>query len=229
MEVLELRVVIRVGGSVAASPVNTDLICEYVELLKKLAIAKYEIVLVVGGGTLARDFIKNARSMGLNEPEQDITAISVSRLIAQLFVLKLGKMGTGTVPTSLENVVEELEKGKIVVMGGLKPGMTTDAVAALAAQKVEADLLVKATDQEGVYTNDPRKHKDATKIDRLSFDDLAQLFEQNRHKAGIHQIIDPEAVKILQKNRTKTVVVSGFKPENVLLAVRGKKIGTIVE
>lgn len=224
-----MRVVIRVGGSVVASPVNTELIGEYVDLMKRLARAEHEIVLVVGGGALAREFIKYAKSLGLKEPEQDMAAISVSRLIAQLFVLKLSKMGTGVVPNSLENVTKELGKGRIVVMGGLKPGMTTDTVAALAAEKVKADLLVKATDQDGIYTRDPRKYKDATKIDCLSFDELTRLFEQNKHKAGIHQIIDPEAVKILHRERTRTVVVSGFKTENVLLAVKGKKIGTVIE
>jgi uridylate kinase len=222
-------VVIRVGGSVVASPVNTQLIGEYVELLKKLAKLRHEVILVVGGGTLAREFIQHAKSLGLEEPEQDMAAIFVSRLIAQLFVLKLGKIGTGTVPSSLEEVAKELGTAKIIVMGGLKPGMTTDAVAALVAENVKGDLLVKATDQEGVYTSDPRKHKDARKLDYLRFDDLSRFFAQNKHKAGIHQIIDPEAVKILSKSRTKTVVVSGFKPRNVLLAVEGKKVGTVIE
>jgi len=224
-----LRVIIRVGGSIVASPVNTQLIAQYVELLKKLAKVKHEIVVVVGGGSLAREFIKYAKVMGLNQPEQDMVAISVSRLIAQLFILKLANIGSGTVPTSIGDLAKELKKGKVIVMGGLKPGMTTDTVAALAAEKIKADLLVKASDQEGIYTKDPRKHKDAKKIDRLSFDDLTRLFELDRHEAGIHQIIDPEAVKILRRSRTKTVVVSGFKPENVLSAIRGDRIGTVVE
>jgi uridylate kinase len=198
-------------------------------LLKKLTKAKHEIVVVVGGGSLAREFIRYAKIMGLNEPEQDIAAISVSRLIAQLFILKLNNIESEKVPTSLKELVTELKKGKVVVMGGLKPGMTTDTVAALAAEKIKADLLVKASDQEGIYTEDPRKHKDAKKIDRLSFDNLTKLFELDRHEAGIHQIIDPEAVKILRRSRTKTVVVSGFKPENVLLAVKGDRIGTLIE
>ena len=228
-EAKELRVVIRVGGSVVASPINTKLIGEYVDVLKQLERLGHEVVLVVGGGTPARDYIKHAKKLGLNEPQQDTVAITVSRLVAQLFALKLNK--TATIPTTLEDVAEMLnkEKNKTVVMGGLKPGITTDAVAALVAETVKADLLVKATDQEGIYTQDPRKHKDAKKLDRLSFDDLTRLFEQNKHKAGIHQIIDPEAVKILHKNRTKTIVVSGFKPENVLHAVNGRKIGTIIE
>jgi uridylate kinase len=223
-----LRVVIRIGGSVVASPVNTKLIGEYVDLLKKLQRLGHKIVLVVGGGTLAREFIQHAKGIGLKEAQQDETAISVSRLIAQLFMLKLDDAGIGMVPTSLDDVRKKVEIGKIVVMGGLKPGMTTDTVAAMVAEKIKADLMVKATDQEGIYTSDPRKHKDAKKIDKLSFEDLTRLFEQNKHKAGIHQIIDPEAVKILRRSRTKTVVVYGFKPENVLRAVKGRKIGTLV-
>lgn len=207
---------------------NTRLIGEYVDLLKRLQKLGHKIVLVVGGGTLAREFIQYAKSIGLKEAEQDETAISVSRLIAQLFMLKLSDAGIGMVPTSLGDVRKKVETGKIIVMGGLKPGMTTDTVAAMAAEEIKAVLMVKATDQEGVYTSDPRKHKDAKKIDKLSFDDLTRLFEQNKHKAGIHQIIDPEAVKILRKSRTKTVVVYGFKPENVLQAIKGVKIGTIV-
>lgn len=227
--VQKLRVVIRIGGSVVASPVNPVLISQYVDLLKKLSKQGHEIVLIIGGGTLAREFIKYAKSLGLKEPEQDEAAISVSRLIAQLFVLKLGHAGTGVVPMSLEDVVKEVKSGRIAVMGGLKPGMTTDTVAAMVAERINANLMVKATNQEGIYTSDPKKHKDAKKIDRLSFEDLTHLFEQNKHKAGIHQIIDPEAVKILRKSRTKTIVISGFKPENVSFAIGGKKIGTVIE
>ena len=62
-----------------------------------------------------------------------------------------------------------------VVMGGLKPGITTDAVAALVAERLNADLLVKGTDQEGVYDKDPRKHTDAVKLDHLTFEDLPKI------------------------------------------------------
>ena len=94
---------------------------------------------------------------------------------------------------------------------------------------MNADLLVKASDVDGIFTKDPKKYPDAKKIDELEFEDLAQLFEENKHKAGIHQILDPEAVKILRKGGMKMVVVNGFEPENVLLAVKGEKVGTIIK
>jgi uridylate kinase len=98
----------------------------------------------------------------------------------------------------------------------------------LVAERVEADLLIKGTDQEGVYNKDPRLHADARKLDYLSFDNLSKVFSESKHKAGIHQIIDPEAIKIMKRGRMKLVVVNGFKPENVLAAVNGEKVGTLI-
>jgi len=129
----------------------------------------------------------------------------------------------------VEDAAECLNEGKIVVMGGLKPGMTTDTVAALIAERVGADLLIKATDQEGVYNKDPRKYSDAVKLNKLSFEDLPKVLAENKHKAGIHQILDPEAVRILKRKRVKIFVLNGFKPENVLLVVEGKYVGTLIE
>jgi len=110
-----------------------------------------------------------------------------------------------------------------------EPGITTDAVAALVSERVKADLLIKGTDQEGIYTKDPRKYMDAVKLDRLSFDELSEVFSESKHKAGLHQIVDPEAIKVLKRERVKLVVVNGFKSENILAAVQGEKVGTVVE
>jgi len=219
----------RIGGSVFASPIKPDLVRKYATLLERLAKHGHTIAVVVGGGVLAREFIAVAKSLGLSEEEQDEVAISVSRLYAQLFLNVLGEMGCDTVPYTVDDALSCLHDGKVVVMGGLRPGMTTDTVAAMIAERVKADMLVKASDQEGIYDKDPRKHPDAVKLDHLRFDDLPQVCAEDKHMAGIHQIIDPEAVKVLKRSQTKVVVVNGFKPENVLSAAEGKKVGTLVD
>jgi uridylate kinase len=114
-------------------------------------------------------------------------------------------------------------------MGGLKPGMTTDSVAALMAKKIKAELILKATDQDGVYDKDPNKYPNAVKLDHLSFNDLSTVFPEDKHKAGIHQILDPEAIQILLRFRAKVVVVNGFKLDSVTAAVNGKVVGTIID
>lgn len=224
-----MRIVIRVGGSVVASPPNPSLIGKYVDLLKVLKDQGHDIVAIVGGGTLAREFIRIAGELGLDEPKRDWAAIHVSRLFAQLFAMRLGEVACETIPVSLDEAIAYLKRKKIVVMGGLKPGMTTDTVAAMISERMDADMLIKTSDMDGVYTKDPKKYPDARKIEELKFKDLVHLFEKNKHKAGIHQILDPEAVKILQKGRTKVVVVNGFRPTNVLLALKGEKVGTTIQ
>jgi uridylate kinase len=159
---------------------------------------------------------------------QDEIAISCSRLFAQLFLKKLGSTACSKVAITLDDAEQCLAEGKVVVMGGLRPGITTDTVAALVAERVNAELLVKGTDQDGVYDKDPRKHPDAIKLDNLSIDDLSKVFEESVHKAGIHQIIDPEAIKVLKRKPLKLIVVNGFKPENLFAAIKGENVGTVV-
>jgi len=223
-----MRIVVRIGGSVVASPINTELMSKYADVIKKIKHQGHEVVVVLGGGALARQFIGLARDLGLDMVSQDEVAISCSRLFAQLFLKKLADDGCGKVAVSLDEAVQCLSDGKVVVMGGLKPGITTDTVAILVAEQVHADLLLKGTDQNGIYNKDPRKHPDAVKLDRLTFEELAKIFEHNEHKAGIHQVIDPEAVKVLKRSHVKTVVVSGFAPENLLAAIAGENVGTII-
>jgi uridylate kinase len=224
-----MRIVLKIGGSVIASPINPDLITQYIALLKDLRAKGHEVAVVVGGGTLAREFIGIAKQLELEEEAQDKIAISVSRLFAQLFLEKLGDIGCGAVPLTIEETAKCLSKGKVAVMGGLKPGMTTDTVAALIFRRVKADLLVKASDQDGVYNKDPRKYSDAVKFDHLSFETLALVFTKDKHEAGIHQILDPEAIRVLRSRKAKVVVVNGFRPENVMTAVDGKRVGTLID
>ena len=224
-----MKVIVRVGGSVVGSPLNASLIGRYVDLLKSLKQQGHEVVAVVGGGSLAREFIKVAADLGLEEAQKDWAAIHVSRMFAQFFVLGLGDEGCGKVPVSLDEAEECLSSGKIVVLGGLRPGMTTDSVAALVGERVNADLLVKGSNIDGIYNKDPRKYFSAKRLDLVKFEDLGKIFEADSHRAGINQVIDPEAVKILSRCRLRTIVVDGYKSQNVLDALNGKKIGTVVE
>jgi uridylate kinase len=201
---------------------------KYADLIRQINLQGHEVAVILGGGILAREFIGIAKNLSLEPAAQDRIAISVSRLYAQLFMEKLGELGCGKVCITLDEAAECFSQGKIVVMGGLKPGHTTDTVGALVAERLDADLLVKGTDQEGVYTKDPRKFSDAVKLDKMTFDDLSKVLENSEHKVGIHQVIDPMAVEVLKRSHMKVIVFNGFKPENLLLAAEGKNVGTLI-
>ena len=99
--------------------------------------------------------------------------------------------------------------GKIVVLGGMAPGQTTDAVAALLAEYVGADRLIVATSVEGVYSADPEIDPGAKKFDKMTAKDLVRLAMETEMKAGSRSPVDPLAAKILERSRIPAAVVYG--------------------
>ena len=220
-----MKVVLRIGGSVLGSPPSAKIVNGYADVISDLNHEGDFVAVVVGGGGVARDYIRSASQMGLSPYQQDTVAIHASRLNARLVAMKLG--GVSSVPTSIDGMLQRLARNRVAVMGGLKPGITTDTVAALVAQRWRADLLVKASDQNGIYTEDPRLNKRARKIDRLTYEKMKQILGGS-HRPGIHSIVDPVAVNQLTEARIKLVVLNGADPRGVVKAVHGEKIGTVV-
>jgi uridylate kinase len=87
--------------------------------------------------------------------------------------------------------------------------------------------MIKASNQDGIYTADPRTHKGAKLLRTVSYTQLVEILG-GRHSPGIHSIVDPVAVERISKHRIKLVVVNGEKPENVLMVIDGEGVGTTV-
>jgi uridylate kinase len=187
--------------------------------------ARPSIGIVVGGGPLARAYIAAAKELALPRESQDMIAIEASRLNAKLVAMRLG---VKRVSTTIEGMITELEKNQIGVMGGLRPGITTDTVAAILGDAWHAELLVKASDQDGVYTADPRLDKEAKLLYNLSYQELVRILGGDQHRPGIHSIVDPVAAKFVAKHKLRLVVTNGFTPSNVRKALLGERVGTLV-
>lgn len=220
-----MKIVLRIGGSVISPWPDPKLVDKYAQVVSELTSDGHLLAVVVGGGQVSRKFIESARGLGLSSFQQDTIAIFASRLNARLVAMKLG--GVSSVPTSIESILQRLSRNRVAVMGGLRPGITTDTVAALIAEKWNADLLIKCSDQDGIYTADPRINKKAKKLDKISYERMQQILG-GKHKPGIHSIVDPVAVEHLMKSRVKLVVLDGSEPRGVTKAVRGERVGTTV-
>ena len=221
-----MKILLRIGGSIIGSPPNERVVSGYAKVIRALLSEGNSVGLVVGGGACARGYIASAKALGLSAEQQDTIAIWVSRVNAKLIAMTLGV--PGPIPTSTAEAVKALRRNRITVMGGLKPGITTDSVGVLLAEKWKADVILKGTDQDGIYTADPRKHRDAKKLDKITHARMREIVGI-KHTPGVHSIVDPVAVGMLAKSKIKLAVFKGSRPENVLDVVHGKKIGTLVE
>jgi uridylate kinase len=220
------KVVISIGGSILASPrPNISYIKDFAKVLKGLRAEGILPMVVVGGGKVARDYQVHARELGSSEEFLDKIGIGVTRLNAMLLLAALGEDAVEEVPEE----PMEYSGDKILVMGGVKPGQTTDAVAAQLAVINKAGLLVNATNVDGVYDSDPRENPDAKRFERLTFDELLNIVASD-HRAGMSAVFDPVAAGIVQHSKIRTLIVYGGEVENIKNAITGARFkGTIVE
>lgn len=222
-----MKAVIKLGGFAFSFEENHPLVEEYVKLFKEL-LGQYHFVVVTGGGPIARYYIKAAREMGVPESLCDHLGILASRLNARLLVDGLGEYAFPEVPTTIDELKHYFASGKIVAMGGLTPGHSTNAVAAIAAETIQADQFINATDVDGVYTADPSKDPNAKKLDEVTIDRLTQILSKGDITAGAYDLMDPLALRIIARSKIPTIIVNGRAPDNVLKALRNESTGTRV-
>ena len=221
-------IVLSLGGSVLVPSIETNLLGAYATVLRELA-ERARLYVVVGGGGEARRYIGAARALGIDEATLDELGILVTRLNARLLVAALGDAAYPRVPESYAAAKECGVAGRIVVMGGVAPGQTTDAVAAVLAEEVGADLLINATSVAGIYTADPKKDPTATRYATMTPADLLALVGRERMGAGSNTVIDLVAAKIVERCGIPMVVLDGREPGVVRGAVlEGVFEGTIV-
>ena len=214
-----MKVVVSIGGSVLAPDLDPNRVRAYAEVVESLLAAGHRVGVVIGGGTVARDYIASARELGANEMQLDQLGIGVTRLNARLLIAALGEAAAPTPPETYEDAGAAFHRGDVPVMGGVAAAQTTDAVSAALAEYVNADLLVYATSVPGVFSADPNEHDDATKYTELSADDLVDVIADIEMAAGSNAPVDLLAAKVIQRSHLRAVVLDGTEPDAVEHAI----------
>ena len=223
-----MKIVVSAGGSVLARTLSPDKFRDYASAIKEIS-KKNSIFIVTGGGQAARDYIAVARELGADEATNDLIGIELTRLNARLLIAALGDSAYSEPPVNYKEAKNASLTGKIVVMGGVTPGQTTDAVSAVLAEYIGADLLINATSIDGVYSSDPKMNRDAEKFDSLTPSQLIEIVMKTEMKAGANSPVDLLAAKIIERSNIKTIILHGEDPRNIVDAVNGKHTGTVVK
>jgi uridylate kinase len=221
-------IVVSLGGSILVPSLDSHHIPEYAIIFQELA-SRYRIFLVVGGGGEARRFIAAARSLGIDEAASDDIGILVTRLNASLMAGALGKAAYPRVAENYREAQEYAESGKIVVMGGVIAGQTTDAVAAVLSEYTRAAALFNVTSVDGIYSADPRKDPRAVRHSHLTPAQLLEVIGKNQLSAGSNIVFDIVAAKVIERSGIPLVVLDGRDPTTFRDALmEGKLDGTVV-
>ena len=216
-----MRIVVSIGGSVLAPDLNPERVRGHATVIDGLVDDGHEVATVVGGGGVARRYIGTARELGASEYDLDALGIDVTRLNARLLITALDSSATPEPAESHEAARASLRRGEVAVMGGTVPGHTTDAVSALLAEMLNADLLVYATSVPGVFSADPNEVDDAERYDRLTASELVDVISTIETAAGSNAPVDLLAAKIIERSGLRAVVLDGTDPDRIAAAVAG--------
>ncbi len=204
---------------------------EYADEIKKVVDKGIQVAIVIGGGNIFRGLAGAATGMDRVQGDHMGMLATVINGLALQSALEMKNVQTRLQSAIKINEVAEpfirrramrhLEKGRVVIFGGGtgNPYFTTDSAAVLRAIEIEADVILKGTRVDGIYTSDPEKDKNATKFDTISFQDVLQR--------GL-KVMDTTAFTLSQENELPIVVFEMNKKGNLLKIVDGEAIGTTV-
>ncbi|MDG2335404.1 MAG: UMP kinase [Myxococcota bacterium] len=211
--------------------INPTVIAGIAEQIRDIHALGVQVSIVIGGGNIIRGM--TAASQGMDRANADYMGMMASVINAMALQDSLEKAGVDTrVLSALEikqvaelyirrRAVRHMEKGRVVIFGGGtgNPYFTTDTAAALRAAEIHADVILKATQVDGVYSSDPHKDPSAVRYEKLSF---TEAMEKNL------QFMDQTAIALCRENGLPIVVFGMGEGGNIQKVVLGESIGTVV-
>jgi uridylate kinase len=220
---MKKRIVIKLSGRLFGLE-DSKILKDYATFLVKIS-KIYQPIVVAGGGKIARHYITHARSSGADESTLDELGIEVSRLNAKLLIYALQDRAYPHPPINLKEVAHAADSGLVVITGGLHPGQSTNATAALIAEKVRASFFLNATDVDGIYDSDPNTNKNAKKFKRIELKKLRKMLVHQESVAGGYDLMDIVALKVIERSKIKTRIIKA-DIKTLEKAIKGSPEGT---
>jgi uridylate kinase len=218
-------VVIKLSGSIFNINTTSKILKEYAQLLLEIQ-TKIQPVVVAGGGIIARHYVNLARSLGSDESSLDVMGIEISRLNAMLLSAALGDSVYPIIPSNLEEMSIACQSNKIIASGGLHPGQSTNATAALICEKIKANRFINATDVNGIYDSDPNKNPKAKLIKEIAIKKCLNLLNNGSTMAGTYDLMDIVALKVIERSKIPTWVIKSDPKIIKNLVMKSSQTGT---
>ena len=230
------RVLLKLSGEALMGEqqygIDANRLSTYADEIKKIVDEKVEVAIVIGGGNIFRGLA--ASNTGMDRVQGDymgMLATVINGLALQSSLEEKGvqtrmltaiKMEQIAEPYIKRRAVRHLEKGRVVIFGAGtgNPYFTTDTAAVLRAIEVNADVILKGTRVDGVYTSDPEKDSSAVKFDEITFREVLER--------GL-KVMDLTAFTLSEENKLPIIVFDMNKEGNLLRIISGENIGTIVD
>jgi len=230
------RILLKLSGEALMGEQNGGIdplvVNRFADQIKEIHNYEVDIGIVIGGGNIFRGIVGAIQGMDrVTADHMGMLATVINALALQDAVEQKGIQARVLSGIEMQKIAESfirrramshLEKGRVVIFGaGIgNPYFSTDTAAALRATEIEAEIIMKATNVDGIYTADPKKDPSATRFDHISYQDV---LEKNL------KVMDGAAIAICRECNIPILVFDVNVPGNLIAAVQGKPIGTLVD
>lgn len=224
-----MKLVIKIGGSLLFDKnqhLNAARFQQYANEVRHVAEQGHTIVLVVGGGALARTLIEQGRLLRAQEDALDQLGIAATWVCAQLMIAALNGLAYPTPIMTEDQIASRIDGKSVLVVGGLRPGQSTNAVAARMAELTQANALVNVTDVDGVYDKDPKRYPGAKLLPVVTVSQLRKIVSSLPNDPGTYPLFDKRALETVKRARIEVWFVNGQQSQSIVNAVTEKRIGT---
>lgn len=201
-------IVLSLGGSlIVPEEIDVEFLRKFREVLKK-NFQKYKFVVVCGGGSVARTYIRALREDKKSDYLQSQVGISITRLNARFMSYFFGKDANDGIPHDIKSVENLLKKNNIIFCGALRYGedQTSDTVAVKIANYFKTDFI-NLTNVKGLYDSNPAKNKNAKFIPKCSIEEFNKIVMAIPSKPGMHAPVDHSAMKIIKKHNIRIFII----------------------
>lgn len=212
--------------------IDPKVISLYAQDIKTVTDLGVQVAIVIGGGNIYRGM--NEAETGIERAQGDymgMLATVINGMAMQSGLERAGmytrlqsaiKMEQIAEPYIRRRAIRHLEKGRVVIFGAGtgNPYFTTDTAASLRAIEIQADVILKGTRVDGIYTADPEKDPNATKYETITF---SEVYQQSLN------VMDMTAFTLCQENKLPIIVFDMNKPGNLLHVIMGRNVGTLVK
>lgn len=229
-------IVIKLGGSllfnedksIAIQKINS--LCNIIKDSSRFR----HIVIICGGGIIAREYINVVRKFTNNEAQSDLMGIQISRINSGLIISCLKDQAYPLVPETMKELAIATLSNRIIVMGGLQPGQSTTSVAVEVSELLKAEEIVILTDVSGIFDKDPKRFIDAKLYKSLTHDELQSILfndaSAEQAAAGEYRIFDAVSLQLIRRSNIKVLIMSGKDLKEFEKFWKGEKdfISTII-
>lgn len=223
-------VVLSLGGSlIVPEEIDLDFLKKFREVIRKNS-NKFKFVVVCGGGSVSRKYIRALREDGKSEYLQNMIGISVTRMNARFLTYFFGNDANEGIPHDMKHIENLLKKNDVVFCGALRyaPEQTSDTNAVKLAQYFKTDF-VNLTNVKGLYDKNPNENKNAKFIPRATIEEFNKIVMAIPQKPGMHAPVDHSAMKLIKKHKIKTIIIGKDMKQFDNFLNNKEFVGTIIE